>query len=269
MVLQHRPAQDVGQQVHRQHRGAGAVAGLPVRHPGQLDRERVGQPGQVDAPLAVLGDRLPVRDARADDRTAPLGRQLLPEPLDRVETARPGAGDRAAHPLIAAPASRPRRTSSSPRRAAPRPRRPSRRGPAWSARGRDPSRRDTTHSGVPASSSAVAWLCRNQCGVHPGGPMPSRRSAAVLSRTVPSRSGASSGGRCRFTSSGGVCGQRDPELVGTAGQVGQVVGEQPLQVGADVDPPRAHHLHPGPVRRCPGAARSRHTGCRRGPSRSR
>ena len=78
--------------------------------------------------------------------------------------------------------------------------------------------------------------------------MPLLRNAAVLSRTVPSRSAASSGGRSRFTSNGESRDQRDPQLVGAAGQVGQVVGEQPLQVGADIDPARAHHLHPRAVR---------------------
>ena len=45
-----------------------------------------------------------------------------------------------------------------------------------------------------------------------------------------------------------VGGHREPELVGAAGQMSHIVGEEPLQVGADVDPPRAHHLHPRPVR---------------------
>ncbi|WP_342760916.1 hypothetical protein [Nocardia terpenica] len=33
-----------------------------------------------------------------------------------------------------------------------------------------------------------------------------------------------------------------------ASQIGQVVGEQPFQIGADINPARAHHLHPRPVR---------------------
>jgi hypothetical protein len=61
-----------------------------VRHPGQLDRERVGQPHEVDLSRAVAGDRRPVLDARADDRAAPNRGQVLAEPADRV-----GTGDRA------------------------------------------------------------------------------------------------------------------------------------------------------------------------------
>ena len=36
------PPNHVGQLRHRQHRDAGAIAGLPVRHPRQLRGERVG-----------------------------------------------------------------------------------------------------------------------------------------------------------------------------------------------------------------------------------
>ena len=110
------------------------------------------------------------------------------------------------------------------------------------------------------SAARSAWLCRNQCGVQPGGPMPFFRNAAVLSRTVPSRSAASSGGRCQVHQQRRVRASRAmPELGGPAGQMGQVVGEQPLQVGADVDPARAHHLHPRPVRVVRARARSRYT----------
>ena len=172
----------------RQHRGPGAVEGLPVRHPGQLGGERVGQPGQVDPAFAVLGDRRPVGDAGADDRAVPERRQLREQPRHRIQAA-----GRAQVPETVtahrAPASRSCRSSSSPPRAGPRPHRPSRRGPAWSARVRDPSRRDTTHSGVPASSSAVAWLCRNQCGVQPGGPIPllAQRRGLVPDGPLPQR----------------------------------------------------------------------------------
>nr|WP_234904132.1 hypothetical protein [Mycolicibacterium frederiksbergense] len=60
------------------------------------------------------------------------------------------------------------------------------------------------HSGVPASNKAVAWVWRNQCGVHPSGPMPRRRSVATFSRTVVSRNAANNGGLATFTSSGDV-----------------------------------------------------------------
>ena len=46
--------------------------------------ERVRQPGQVDAPVPVLGDLSPVLDTGADDRPAPCLGKLAPEPVDRA-----------------------------------------------------------------------------------------------------------------------------------------------------------------------------------------
>ena len=108
-------------------------------------------------------------------------------------------------------------------KAAGQPHATSRKDPAWSARVRCPARRETTHSGVPASSSAVAWLCPTSAGSSNGGPMPSLRSAAVVSRTVSSRNAASSGRPLQVHEQSRVRGHRQAERGGVAGQLGQVV----------------------------------------------
>jgi hypothetical protein len=47
------PAQDAGQLVDPLRVDPSAVAGLPVHHPGQLGRERIGQTVQADTTVRV------------------------------------------------------------------------------------------------------------------------------------------------------------------------------------------------------------------------
>ncbi len=152
VMLGDRAAQDVSQLIHRQHRGPGAVGGLPVRHPRQFPGQRIREPGQVNAPPVVLGDPVPVLDSRPDDRPAPWPGQLEPEPVHGTAGAsqaqRPGAFS--AH--RAAPASRTRKTPSSQPPAAPRLPGPTRRGRSWSARARGP---DAGTPPTPASRPAA------------------------------------------------------------------------------------------------------------------
>ena len=135
-VFPDRPAQDVGELADGQDRRAGAVGGLPVRHPRQLGLDHLGQPRQVDPVVVVLGDRLPAFDLVADDRTAPGPGQLRPQPPDRVLPA--GQMQVLALTGHRAPATRMRTTSSWPRPSAPHPPGPSHTGRWWSARGRGP-----------------------------------------------------------------------------------------------------------------------------------
>jgi hypothetical protein len=122
-VVANRLAQDAGELADGQDRGAGAVRGLPVRHPRQLGLDHLGQPRQVDPVVVVLGDRLPAFDVVADDRTAPGPGQLRPQPPDRVLPA--GQVQVLALTGHRAPARRMRTTSSWPRPSAPRPPGPS------------------------------------------------------------------------------------------------------------------------------------------------
>ena len=142
---------------------------LPVRHPGRLGRERVGQPRQDQPSRAVLGDRGPVSDAGPDDRptpgvrTAPAGAAVISHRATARWRCRSPVRRRTQCLVLADQAGNVQRRLNV---------------------------RVTPTVGIPPtprfrpSSSAVARLCRNQCGIDPGGLIPFFRNADALSRAL-------------------------------------------------------------------------------------
>lgn len=74
------------------------------------------------------------------------------------------------------------------------------------------------------------------------------RRADTLSRTVPSRRAGQQRRPLKIHQQRRAGIDLVAQLDGSANELGEVVGEQSLQITADIDPTGAHHLHPRPVR---------------------
>jgi hypothetical protein len=145
------------------------------------------------------------------------------------------------------PATLTHRTSSLPPHATPRPRGPRRKRRASFERTRDPA--VATPPTPPSRPAATRW---HGCGETNAGSIPAadallpQRGRLVADGPLPQ--GGQQRRPLKIHQQRRIRCHRDPHIACTAGQMSEIVGEQPLEVAADVDPAGPHHLHPRAVR---------------------
>ena len=164
MAVFQRPAQDVGELVHRQLRRPGAVHGLPVRHPRQLPRERIGQAGQGQAASPRSRITSPTRRCRGPMTSPRHSSGSSRQSRSTGSSAPAGRSSRGCPALTAAPARTTRTMPSSPRPAAPHLPGPSPSGPrrTGSSPASPPRRYASTHRHTvtgPAPNAAATCCC--------------------------------------------------------------------------------------------------------------
>lgn len=238
----------------------GAVTGMSVRHPVSPAANGSGKP-QIDFRPVIFGDRGPVRDARFKHRAAPLRGQRVLEARDRIDVLGLSAHDcRSFRGLPVAGVVGPVRGCSQGFVVADP--------PVEVKGGLQVSLAQTPRDHLfwcPGDKQCGTWLWRHQCGVHPGGPMLRRRSVATSPALCVSRSAICRGSRCIHQQRALIC-QSAAGIGCSAGDIGGVVGEQPLQVSSDTHSTRPHIFKRAPfglsargtISACLATIRSRH-----------